>query len=99
MPETIGLGRILVFVWLFCAPSGLPEPELRSCWPLPDPLAGPKSRSTSGFHNLHHSRIGVQIWEFYLLLDLPKGLRINCHVYSQAVSGVQVATQYVRGLS
>ena len=46
----------------------------------PDPWADPKSRSTSGFLNLHHRSIGVQNWGIYNLSyhTIPEHI-ILCH--------------------
>ena len=41
--------------------------------PIPRPWADPKSRTTLGFHNLHHRSARVQIWGIYFL-DAPGAL-------------------------
>ena len=41
--------------------------------PYPDPRENPTSRSTLGFHNLHHISIRAPNWGFYIS-DPPRGL-------------------------
>ena len=60
------LGRMTALRW---ACPGFPKEWRSSCLETnfapsnaPDPWADPKSRSTSGFHNLHHRGIGVKNW-------------------------------------